>query len=128
MKGGGMMDQLFKALSVTTRLRILSLLLRNNMCVCQIEGSLKLRQSNASRHLSVLRQAGILESYKVAQWTYYRISENFIEDSRELYNYLLSETEKLAHYKKDYERYRQWMSKNKCGGESEQKRKGIDVL
>lgn len=108
------MDQLFKALSETTRLRMLSLLLRSNLCVCEIECSLKLTQSNASRHLSVLRQAGILESYKIAQWTYYKISEQFTEDNRELYNYLLTETVRLAHYKKDYERFRQCKLNNPC--------------
>lgn len=82
------MIPIFKALSEESRLRILSLLLQGEMCVCEIEASLNMTQSNASRHLTVLRQSGILLSYKKAQWTYYRINEQFMEQNKELYDYL----------------------------------------
>lgn len=108
------MLELFKALADETRLRILSQLLKNEMCVCEIEEALGLTQSNASRHMSVLKRAGILESYKTAQWTYYRMSQQFAEDHSELYNYLLTEIAKLPCYQKDCDSYQQCRLKGLC--------------
>jgi len=64
-----------KALADETRLRILCLLWEaEDLCSCEIEKILDLKQSNASRHLYRLRNAGLLDSYKRAQWTHYRIA------------------------------------------------------
>lgn len=95
------MVNLFKALSEEIRLRILALLMDGEMCVCEIESCLNLSQSNASRHLTVLKNAGVLESYKKAQWVYYRISERFIDENTVLYEYLKSKVSELPAYEKD---------------------------
>lgn len=62
------MVDILKALADETRLRIVAILLQGPLCVCEIEACLSLTQSNVSRHLTVLKRAGILDSYKVAQW------------------------------------------------------------
>ena len=80
--------EIFKALSDENRARILSLLLNKELCVCEIETILDMTQSNVSRHLSKLKEAGIVSIRKDSQWIYYRISESFIEDNKELYEYL----------------------------------------
>lgn len=95
------MLEILKALADETRLRILSQILKGEMCVCEIEECLGLTQSNASRHLTVLKKAGILDSYKNAQWTYYIISNDFIAENKELYNYLLIEICQLPCYESD---------------------------
>ena len=95
------MAQIFKALSEETRLRILSLLLDGELCVCDIEASLRLTQSNTSRHLNILKKNGILISYKQAQWTYYRFDEKFKEDHRDLWLYLEERLKGLATFKAD---------------------------
>lgn len=100
-KGGKILKDKFKALSEETRLRIVSILLENNLCVCEIETCLKISQSNASRHLAILKNYGILESYKKAQWTYYKISEEFMKRDRELWDYLNKNLKYLPYYKKD---------------------------
>lgn len=82
------MIELLKALSDETRLRMVALLVSGERCVCEIETCLHLTQSNASRHLNVLRSAGILASEKHAQWAYYRISEKFRTQHADLYSYL----------------------------------------
>ncbi len=87
------MLQLFKALSDDTRLRILALLWGSELCVCEIEGGLGLTQSNASRHLTVLKNAGIVTSSKHAQWSHYRVDETFIKQHKDLAAYL---AERLA--------------------------------
>jgi len=95
---------IFKALSEENRLRILALLMKDEMCVCEIEDCLNMNQSNASRHLTALRKCGILEAYKKAQWVYYKIDNNFIEKNPDLYAYLTKELKQLHSYNSDCEK------------------------
>ena len=70
-------ETIFKALGDATRLRILALLQDHELCVCEIEAALSLSQPNASRSLAILKNAGIIQSRKQAQWAYYKISDEF---------------------------------------------------
>ena len=64
--------RVFKALSEPPRLQILALVLRHGeLCGCEVERFLDLSQSAASRHLRVLRDAGLLENRRDGQWVYY---------------------------------------------------------
>jgi ArsR family transcriptional regulator len=66
--------QLFKALSDSTRLRMLLLLLNNGeLCVCDLMESLQIPQSTASRHLALLRNAGLVDGERNGTWMYYRL-------------------------------------------------------
>jgi ArsR family transcriptional regulator len=64
-------SDVLKALADTNRLRILNLLQDQTLCVCDLEAILELNQSNLSRHLSRLKQAGIVSAQKKALFTYY---------------------------------------------------------
>lgn len=65
---------MIRALGDETRIRIINLVYQGeDLCSCEIESLLELPQSNTSRHLTRLRQAGILTSYKRAQWVHYRL-------------------------------------------------------
>jgi ArsR family transcriptional regulator len=96
-----MLDIIFKALSEESRLRILSILIRREMCVCEIEASLKMTQSNASRHLTVLKNSGILDCYKQGQWAYYKVSDQFKQENKELWEYLQIRLKQLKTYQED---------------------------
>jgi ArsR family transcriptional regulator, arsenate/arsenite/antimonite-responsive transcriptional repressor len=65
------LSEILKALADPNRLRILNLLHEMTLCVCDLEAILGLNQSNLSRHLSRLRQAGIVRAEKKALFTYY---------------------------------------------------------
>lgn len=108
------MVDIFKALSEESRLRILSILFDGEMCVCEIEASLHMTQSNASRHLNVLRKSGILICYKRAQWTYYRVNEKFILDNENLYNYLCIKLRGISTYERDQMNKKLCHDKNIC--------------
>lgn len=108
------MIDLFKALSEESRLRILSLLLDDEMCVCEIEASLKTTQSNASRHLTVLKKCGILESYKKAQWAYYRVSDKFKMENKLLWDYLQQRLIELPSYNADRNESQCYKEKDLC--------------
>ncbi len=54
------LDQLFKAISDPTRLRLLNLLRLGSICVCALQAVLQITQSKVSRHLAGLRHAGVV--------------------------------------------------------------------
>jgi len=66
---------IFKAFAHETRLRILTLLAARPLCVCHIEAALRLPQVSVSRHLAVLRAAGLVESRREGLWVHYRLAE-----------------------------------------------------
>lgn len=67
--------ELFKALADETRLRILNLLVRGELCVCDIMAVLDIGQSKASRHLAYLRNVGLVEDRRNGVWMYYTLAE-----------------------------------------------------
>jgi ArsR family transcriptional regulator len=67
---------LFKALAHDTRLRILNLLLDGEVCVCRIMEILDLPQSTASRHLGILKNAGLLDDRRAGIWVHYSLAKN----------------------------------------------------
>jgi ArsR family transcriptional regulator len=68
------LSKMFRGLGDETRVRIVALLSHGELCVCHIEEALGLRQSTASRQLSVLRAAGIVDARREASWVYYRLA------------------------------------------------------
>ncbi|HML31997.1 ArsR/SmtB family transcription factor [Sporomusa sphaeroides] len=70
---------ILKALADETRIRILNLLYRETLCVCDLEEILKLSQSNASRHITKLKHAKLIVGKKQAQWIYYQVDKNTLE-------------------------------------------------
>ena len=69
------MEKIFKAIGDRTRLEILLIIYFNpNICLCHIEDYFDLSNSNLSRHLRELDQAGLVTSYKTTRWKYYQIS------------------------------------------------------
>lgn len=63
-----------KALSDPSRLKILKMLQRRGMCVCEITALLRLAQPTVSRHLKTLEEAGLVEGSKRGLWVEYRLS------------------------------------------------------
>jgi ArsR family transcriptional regulator, arsenate/arsenite/antimonite-responsive transcriptional repressor len=62
-----------KALADENRVRILLALGDRELCVCQLVEFCSLAPSTVSKHLSILYQAGLLESRKTERWVYYRL-------------------------------------------------------
>lgn len=65
-----------KALADENRVRILMALRGRELCVCQITGLLDLAPSSTSRHLSILRQARLIDSSKRGKWVYYSLPKS----------------------------------------------------
>lgn len=64
-----------RALTDENRVRILMALREREMCVCQITAFLDLSPSTTSKHLSILKQARLIESRKKGKWVYYRLAD-----------------------------------------------------
>ena len=68
-------SKLLKALANPQRLRILCLLIEQEMPVGQINEQVDLSQSALSQHLAILREKGLVTTRKQAQTVYYRVAE-----------------------------------------------------
>jgi len=91
----------FKALSEETRLRILVLLSERELCVCQLESALGLSQVKVSRHLSVLRNAGLVNDRREGLWVFYSLAKPGNELERAIHRILRSYFKKDGSFKDD---------------------------
>jgi len=73
--------KVFKALSDETRLRILSLLLQRECCVCEVVQATRISQTRASRNLHILCDAGLLKVRRDGLWVLYSIDEKAMRQS-----------------------------------------------
>ena len=63
-----------KTLSDPNRVRALMMLHGGELCACQIIDVLGLAPSTISKHMSVLRQAGLVRGRKQGKWMYYSLA------------------------------------------------------
>ena len=61
-----------RSLGNSGRVRVLEALRGRELCVCQIIELLGLAPSTVSRHMAVLKGAGLVQSRKDGRWVYYR--------------------------------------------------------
>ncbi|MFC1746099.1 ArsR/SmtB family transcription factor [Candidatus Riflebacteria bacterium] len=64
-----------KALAEPNRARVLSILQTGELCACQLIEFLNLAPSTVSKHLSILKQAGLVQFRKEGRWIYYRLPD-----------------------------------------------------
>ena len=78
MKGLGMREfmNVVKALADENRVRALLALRQRELCVCQITELLALAPSTVSKHMSILKQARLVDSRKNGRWMYYRLADD----------------------------------------------------
>ena len=65
--------KIHKVLADESRLRVLNLLMERSCCVCEVMQALEISQSKASRILSALHEAGILELHREGLWAVYSV-------------------------------------------------------
>jgi ArsR family transcriptional regulator len=67
--------RMLKALADPTRVRIVRLLEgRDDLCVCEIVDALEIPQYSVSRHLGVLKAAGIVTDWRQGKWMHYALN------------------------------------------------------
>ena len=76
-----------QALSDSTRIRILYLIMQRECCVCEVMQALNISQTRASRNLKILYDAGFLSMRNDGLFTLYSLESGINKD---IYAYLLS--------------------------------------
>src|SRR5512139_3085260 len=66
-------EMVMKAVADPTRIRILKLLEGGEMCVCQVVAVLELSQSTISKHLFLLKMAGLVRERQEKKWVHYAL-------------------------------------------------------
>jgi len=72
--------KVFKALADRNRLRILKMLQHKKMCVCELSAALGITRPSVSKHLSLLRDAGLVQDERNGQWVDYSLCEEKINE------------------------------------------------
>ncbi|MCW3131387.1 MAG: metalloregulator ArsR/SmtB family transcription factor, partial [Candidatus Methanospirare jalkutatii] len=77
--------EIFQTLSEQLRLRALVLIvLEGELCVCELVHALDVTQPKISRHMSVMRDAGIVVARRHAQWVFYGINSSLSSWQRQI--------------------------------------------
>jgi ArsR family transcriptional regulator len=81
----------YQACADPVRLKILSLLMVQPLCVCVIKTVVKIADSKLSYHLNILKKAGMIEGEQQGQWIIYHITDQaqvFLDQERERFSHL----------------------------------------
>ncbi len=93
---------LFNILSDPTRLRALMLIqAEGEACVCELTFALDESQPKISRHLALMREAGIVKSRREGTWMHYRINPSLPAWSREVIRHVFEQISGLSPFRGD---------------------------
>ena len=99
-----------KALADPTRLRMLHLLAaRGELCVCEIVDALAVPQYSISRHLGILKAAGVVDDWRQGKWMHYRLSQALSADDRAVIAAVASRARMNLHARHDLRRLEQYI-------------------
>jgi ArsR family transcriptional regulator len=68
------LEAAFFGLADSTRLKILKLLGKEELCACEVMAALDLTQPTTSHHLGILERSGLVASRREGKWVFYRLS------------------------------------------------------
>jgi len=94
--------KLCRALSDETRLRIYLLLLKGELCVCELVNILNMQQSRISHSLRILKEAGLVDNQREGKWIIYSANPKIIKNKiiQELKNDVRLSTTDLQNFSK----------------------------
>jgi len=72
--------RIMKALSDPNRVRVLKLLQKKELCVCEIQEFLQLAQSTVSKHMKTLEDAGLVVRERRGTWIVYSLADTRNQD------------------------------------------------
>ncbi len=119
--------QCLRALSEEVRLRIVMLLTRGELCVCDIMEILDEPQSKVSRHLSYLKNSGLITAKRVGVWMHYSLAQLQDEASRAQLDFMKKRFSRLAWFKDDMDKAKVLKERKLCEGPRPRLRKDRHV-
>ncbi len=106
--------QTLRAAGEPTRLRLLNLLRQGDICVCDLQAVLGLPQHLVSRHLAVLRHAGLVADHRNAQRVIYSLASGEAEELKALRRLLKDCGGGDETLRGDLARFRQLFDRGSC--------------
>ena len=94
---------LFKVLSDETRVRIINLVYKHDLCVCELVEILQESQPKISKHIAKLRQIDLVTTERNEQYIYYRFN-HANETYKNIIENVIGEITAIETYKNDIER------------------------
>ena len=67
--------KVMKALSDPNRVKLVKMLQKRTMCVCEVQASLGIAQPTVSKHLKILESAGLVDRKKEGLWVNYSLTD-----------------------------------------------------
>ncbi len=107
-------EQIFKGLSDANRLRILNLLMYGELCVCDIQYVLDSPQPNVSRHLTYLKNSGLVVDRREGPRMYYRITPPPDVVHQKLFAFLQQVFESEASFAADTKKLKKAVENGSC--------------
>jgi ArsR family transcriptional regulator len=123
MSGESAMEQVLKCLKAIgdeNRVRMLMLLLGRELSVCELMAILRVSQPLVSRHLSILKEAGLVKTRRDGKLHFYSVTEEALSGGKMGFISLLTDALKddktAAHDRLRLRKYVEYQKKNKDRG------------
>lgn len=72
---------LLRVLADPTRLKLLKLVMQEELCVCELVDLLEVSQPAVSQHMAKLKLLGLVQEHRSGMWTYYRADPARVEEA-----------------------------------------------
>jgi ArsR family transcriptional regulator len=96
-------ETLFNLLSDSTRLRITALLASaGELCVCEFTHALGDSQPKVSRHLALMRRAGLVVARRQGTWMHYRIDPQLPGWAQRIVEAAAQEVHGMERFRRDF--------------------------
>ena len=113
-ESAGNLEVFFKGLADANRLRILNLLFRGELCGCDLQYVIGASQSNISRHLTYLKNSGLVLDRRSGYRVYYRLSTSSSVDHKLLFQYLRNAFRRDKLFVDDLKRLKEAIKEGAC--------------
>ncbi len=108
------LEKYCKGLADINRLRILNLLIRGELCGCDIQYVIDSSQPNVSRHLQYLKNSGLVLDRRDGYRVYYRLAEPRTGLRKPLFEFLQLAFKNAEPFRSDAKRLREAISQGAC--------------
>jgi len=108
------LTQMYKALSEDMRLRIVMLLARDEICVCDLIAIFGESRSKVSRHLAYLKHSGLVKSRRVGTWMHYSLKEPLDSTIDAQITFMKQQLSQLPIFRDDEQRMQDIMKQKPC--------------
>lgn len=115
------MVEIFKLLTDEQRIRILMLLMKKELSVCQLMGIIGASQPHVSRNLSLLYKGGFLEERRDGKLRFYRIRKDLPDDRKAVLDLLSAHLKSDTRYNDDLATLKECTEFQKTAGKCDMK-------